>query len=85
MHSHHDPGYTDIMSHVFESHYNHIDEILDEMDKRDDYPEEARLKITIEQFWSLDYYLSKAPKDRVKKVIDRVKRAILSLLLFTAI
>ena len=73
-HSHHDPGYTDIMSHVFRRHYEWIDSILDEMDKRDHYPESSRLRITIEQFWSLDYYLKNAPHDRVLKVIERVKR-----------
>ncbi len=73
-HSHHDPGYTDIMSHVFRRHYEWIDSILDDMDQRDDYPEDTRLRITIEQFWSLDYYLKNAPADRVEKVIERVKR-----------
>ena len=72
--SHHDPGYTDIMSHVFRSHVRWIDEILDEMDKREDYPEETRLRISIEQFWSMDYYLRTAAPDRKQKLIDRVKK-----------
>lgn len=72
--SHHDPGYTDLMSHVFRRHYEWIDSILDEMDRREDYPDETRLRISIEQFWSLDYYLNHAPADRVAKVIERVKK-----------
>ena len=28
-HSHHDPGYTDLMSHVFRRHYEWIDALLD--------------------------------------------------------
>ena len=47
-HSHHDPGYTDLMSHVFRRHCEWIDAILDEMDKRDGYPEDARLRIVFE-------------------------------------
>jgi len=77
--SHHDPGYTDIMSHVCERHYEWVDQMLDEMDKRDDYPHDSRLRITIEQFWSLDYFLRKAPADRVHKLIERVKRGDIAL------
>lgn len=77
--SHHDPGYTDLMSHVFLRHYRWIDQVLDEMDKRDHYPEDARLRITIEQFWSLDYYLKHAPAERTDKLIQRVKRGDIEL------
>lgn len=72
--SHADPGYTDLMSHVFELHSVWIDKILDEMDKRDDYPYDERLRITIEQFWLLENFLEHAPKDRIDKLINRVKK-----------
>jgi len=77
--SHHDPGYTDIMSHVFQSHCRWIDEILDEMDTYEDGPEETRLRISVEQFWSLDYYLKHTTPDRRQKLIDRVKKGDIEL------
>ena len=75
-HSHHDPGYTDLMSHVFRRHCEWIDAILDEMDKRDGYPEDARLRITAEQFWSFDHYLRTAPPERAEKLVSRGKAAL---------
>ncbi len=78
-HSHHDPGYTDIMSHVFQRHYEWIDTILDEMDRREHYPDDVRLRITIEQFWSLDYFLGHAPADRIEKLKERVRRGDIEL------
>lgn len=50
--SHHDPGYTDLMSHVFQRHYEWIDRLLDDMDARDGLPEDTRLRVAVEQFWS---------------------------------
>lgn len=77
--SHHDPGYTDLMSHVFQRQYEWIDRALDDMDKRDDYPEDTRMRIAIEQFWSLDYYIKNAPEERKKKLYDRIKRGDIEL------
>lgn len=62
-----------------ESHYGWIDAVLDEMDKRQDYPEDAKLRITIEQFWSLDYYLKHAPQERVDKLIGYIKSGDIEL------
>lgn len=77
--SHHDPGYTDLPSHVLQYHYQWIDEILDEMDLRQDYPEDSRLRITIEQFWSLDYYLKHAPEERKDKLIKYLQKGDIEL------
>ena len=78
-HSHHDPGYTDLMSHVFRRHREWIDALLDEMDLRDGYPEDARLRITAEQFWSLDHYLREAPEKQTERLISRVRRGDIEL------
>lgn len=77
--SHHDPGYTDLMSHVFERHYEWLDQVLDDMDARQDYPEDTRYRIAIEQFWSLDYYLQHAPKERAEKLVDYIKKGDIEL------
>lgn len=77
--SHHDPGYTDLMSHVFQRHYEWLDRVLDDMDARQDYPEDTRLRIAIEQFWSLEYFLDHAPGERVEKLIKYIKRGDIEL------
>jgi len=77
--SHHDPGYTDLMSHVFQRHYEWFDRALDDMEKRDFYPETSRYRISIEQFWSVEYYISKAPKEKVQRLIDRIKSGDIEL------
>lgn len=76
--SHHDPGYTDLMSHVFRSHYHWIDSILDAFDT----PwgdEDTRLRISLEQFWSLEYYLEHAPADKVAKVKKLIREGRIEL------
>lgn len=77
--SHHDPGYTDLMSHVFERHYEWIDRALDDMDAREGYPDDSRMKISVEQFWSLEYYLENAPEERRRKLYERVRRGDVEL------
>lgn len=77
--SHHDPGYTDLMSHVFQRHYEALDQIIDEMDARQDYPEDVRLRIAIEQYWSLDYYMTHAPKERSDKLVNYIKNGDIEL------
>ncbi len=77
--SHHDIGYTDLPSNVLERHCEWYDAVLDDMDERDNYPEDVRLRITVEQFWSLDYYLkhtSERNRDRIK---ERIKKGDIEL------
>ena len=77
--SHHDPGYTDLMSNVFKRHSEWFDAILDEMEMRDNYPDEVRLRIAVEQFWSLDYYLSHTSKENRERIIKRIKKGDIEL------
>ena len=63
--SHHDPGYTDIPSHVLEDSAVLLREALDHLDEREDWPEEARPRIVIEQTYSLYEFLRRSdPADR---------------------
>ncbi len=63
--SHHDPGYTDIPSHVLEDSAVLLREALDHLDERADWPNDAKPRIVIEQAYSLYQFLQRSdPADR---------------------
>ncbi len=55
--THHDLGYTHYIDELLEVYCGYYDSILDFCDKTADYPWEARYRYSVEEFWSLDYYL----------------------------
>ncbi|MDW7657682.1 MAG: hypothetical protein SCM11_10975, partial [Bacillota bacterium] len=55
--SHHDPGYTDMPHQVLIQHDHWIDQAVALAERTDNYPEDARFRIVIEQSWSIDHYL----------------------------
>ena len=67
--SHHDPGYTDIPSHVLAESAEQLREALDHLDEREDWPEEAKPRIVIEQAYSLYQFLRRSdPDDRARMI-----------------
>lgn len=77
--SHHDPGYTDIPSHVLEESSRFLRCALDDMDAREDYPEDERYRIVIEQSYSIKRFLDTAsPADR-ERMMSRIRRGDVEL------
>ena len=72
--SHHDPGYTDIPSHVIAESAAFLKRALDDMDAREDRPEDARYRIVIEQTYSLAHFLRTAQADDRARMIGRIRR-----------
>lgn len=72
--SHHDPGYTDVPSHVLEESTEFLKQILDDMDARDDYPEDSRYRITVEQTYSIYRFLRTASERDRARMIARIRR-----------
>lgn len=79
--SHHDIGYTDLPSHVLESHCKWIDALIDQLD-RTDMPEDVRPRAVIEQFWSLDAFLQNASEERKQKLYRHIKNGDIELTAF---
>jgi hypothetical protein len=67
--SHHDVGYSDLPSTVLEQHVDMLDEALRSAEATEDYPEESKFRIVIEQNWSLERFLATAAPDRVEKML----------------
>jgi len=67
--SHHDPGYTDLPSHVLWESAKQLHDALDNLDAREDWPEEAKPRIVIEQAYSLYQFLRRAdPADQARMI-----------------
>lgn len=66
--SHHDTGYTDLPSRVFDRHCEWYDDLLSQLDRASDMPQDARPRAVVEQFWSLDEYLRRACADKAEKI-----------------
>ena len=72
--SHQDPGYTDIPSHVIGESGRWLLNALDDMDRRDDYPQDARYRIVIEQSYALYSFLRQVSVADRARMIKRIRR-----------
>lgn len=82
--SHHDPGYTDIPSHVLWESAEQLREALDHLDARADWPEEAKPRIVIEQAYSLYQFLRRSHPDDVARMIHHIKEGNVEVTAFWA-
>ncbi|NJD04211.1 MAG: hypothetical protein FIA99_16830, partial [Ruminiclostridium sp.] len=71
--SHHDPGYTDLPSNVLKAHDKWLDDAVTIAEETDEYPEDARFRIVIEQIWSLDHFLNNSPETRVNRMMEYIR------------
>lgn len=82
--SHHDPGYTNVPSHVIDEGVTFLYRALDDMDAREDYGDDDRYRIVIEQTYSLKRFLDTAsPVDR-ERMMNRIRRGDVEVTAFFA-
>ncbi len=67
--SHHDLGYTGLPSNVLSKHARYLDKAIDMAEVTESYPDDAKFRLTIEQAWSVNYFLKKASPERAEKLI----------------
>ena len=77
--THHDLGYTENIESLLSSYYRYYNDILDFCDRTDGYPEKAKYRYTVEEFWSLDAYLSRASAENRKRLKERVRQGRIEL------
>lgn len=70
--THHDLGYTENIEALLSSYCRYYDSILDFCDMTDGYPEEAKYRYTVEEFWSLDTYLSRTTEENRTRMKKRI-------------
>jgi len=71
--SHHDLGYTDIPSRVLSGYNRAILELLEMADVRNGVTGDSRLRVVLEQAWSVDHFLNTAaPADR-ERLMARIR------------
>lgn len=71
--SHHDPGYTDLPSRVLEDHDRWLDAAIEMAEAVGNFPDDAKLRIVIEQAWSIDHFLKHAAEDKASRMIDLIR------------
>ncbi|MFA6569076.1 MAG: glycoside hydrolase family 38 C-terminal domain-containing protein, partial [Victivallales bacterium] len=71
--SHHDLGYTDLPSSVLTAHDRWLDNAIAMMNETDEFPDDAKFRIVVEQTWSLDHFLENAPERTVTKVMGHIR------------
>ncbi len=78
-HSHHDVGYTNLPSAVLAEHCEFLDSVIDMAEATADYPDDARFRMVIEQAWSLQEFMRRAPAERVERMAQLLRRGDVEL------
>lgn len=73
-HSHHDVGYTNLPSTVLREHCRFLAEALEMADGTAAYPEDAQLRLVIEQAWSLQEFLRTATAGQTERMTGLLRR-----------
>lgn len=60
--AHHDLGYTRPIDALLKDYCEYYNQVLDFCDLTADYPYESQFRYSVEEFWSLDYWLKQASK-----------------------
>ena len=71
--THHDLGYTQTIDKLLEDYCQYYCDILDFCDVTADFPEEAQYRYTVEQFWSLEYFLAHTTPENVERFKSYVR------------
>jgi len=71
--AHHDFGFTDLPTNVLREFCGFYDDILRFCTETDHFPEESRFRYTIEQGWSLLYYLEHRPPEVREEMMRRIR------------
>lgn len=72
--THHDLGYTHTIDELLPLYCRYYDSVLDFCDATAAYPEEAQYRYTVEQFWSLEYYLAHTTAENVRRLKEYVRQ-----------
>lgn len=71
--AHHDLGYTDLPSNVLREFCGFYDDALRFCRETDHFPDDSRFRYTIEQGWSLLYYLDHRPEEVRQEMMRRIR------------
>lgn len=82
--THHDLGYTHLIDELLDLYCRYYDNILDFCDMTDHYPDGAKYRYTVEQFWSLDYYLKHTSAVNIDRLKQRIREERIELPAFYA-
>jgi Glycosyl hydrolases family 38 N-terminal domain/Glycosyl hydrolases family 38 C-terminal domain len=71
-HTHLDVGYTDRQEVVLANHLQYLDDVLDLVDRTDDWPDDARFRWNIEVSWPLERWFRARPELDRARLLDAV-------------
>ena len=72
--THHDLGYTHTIDDLLPLYCEYYDRVLDFCDSTAVYPKDAQYRYTVEQFWSLDYYLKHTTEENIRRIKEYVRQ-----------
>lgn len=82
--AHHDLGYTDLPSNILREFCGFYDDVLRFCRETDHFPEESKFRYTIEQGWSLLYYLEHRPEEVREEMMQRIREGRVEVNAFLA-
>lgn len=71
--SHHDVGYSDIPSAVIAEHDELLADAILCAEKTQNYPEDAKFRIVIEQAWSLNHFMNNTSSENAEKMAELLR------------
>ncbi len=71
--AHHDLGYTDIPTNVLRDMATYLDDALRFCAETDSFPDKSKFRYTIEQGWSLLYWMQNRPPEAREEMMRRIK------------
>ena len=77
--THHDLGYTHTIDDLLAAYCQYYDSILDFCDRTADYPDEAKYRYTVEEFWSLDHYLNHTGEENKQRMYQYIREGRIEL------
>lgn len=71
--SHHDPGYTEVPSHVLDWGVDQLRDGLRYLEEREDWPDDARPRFVIEQAYTLAWFLRRCSPEEKERLFRQIR------------
>ncbi|MFW6269802.1 MAG: glycosyl hydrolase-related protein, partial [Bacillota bacterium] len=82
--THHDLGYTDPVDSIYNKYQSIYKDVLEFCQYTDNWPEKSRYRYTVENSWSLDYFLQNSSQATVNQFMNYVKEGRIEVSAFYA-
>lgn len=78
-HSHNDIGYTQVQEEVMKVQWENLEKAIDLCKRTQSYPDGSQFRWNSEVLWAVENFIKNAPEDKVRELIDAVKKGWIEL------